>query len=111
VVTEGRLKASLRAIQPAPWKIPGDYPWHRAFAEDARPLTPGQPVKLSFDMMPASYVYKAGHRIQVTVRGADPRERLRGEGLAKRIRVYADRDHPSLIRLPIVRTAKVVAYK
>lgn len=111
VVTEGRLKASLRATATPNWKIPGTYPWHRAFAEDVQPLTPGEPVKLSFDMMPSSWLFKAGHRIQITIRGADERERLRDEGLARRIKVLADKDHPSIVRLPVVSGAKVVAVR
>ncbi len=111
VVTEGRLKASLRAAATPNWRIPGDYPWHRAFAEDVQPLTPGEPVKLSFDMMPSSWLFKAGHRIQITIRGADERERLRDDGLARRITVLADAAHPSMIRVPVVSTAKVVALR
>jgi uncharacterized protein len=111
VVTEGRLKASLRATATPNWKIPGDYPWHRSFVEDVQPLEPGKPVKLSFDMMPTSWLFKAGHRIQVTIRGADERERLREDGLASRITVFADAAHPSVLRVPVVGSSKVVAVK
>lgn len=111
VVTEGRLKASLRTTATPGWKIPGDYPWHRAFAEDVQPLNPGEPVKLSFDMMPSSWLFKAGHRIQITIRGADERERLRDEGLARRITVLADAAHPSVMRVPVVGRAKVVTVR
>jgi len=104
MVTEGRLKASVRATQDAPWKMFPGVPWHRAFVEDASPLTPGTPARLTFDLMPTSYIFKAGHRIQVTLTGADPRERLRDEsGLAKRIEVLADKAHPSWIDLPVVK--------
>ena len=102
-ITEGRLKASLRATAPAPWIMPGNMPWHRSFTEDAAPLEPGKPVQLAFDFMPTSYLFKAGHRIQITITGADPRERARDmSGLAKTITVYADRDHPSSVTLPII---------
>jgi uncharacterized protein len=111
VVAEGRLKASLRATAKPNWKIPGDYPWHRSFVEDVQPLTPGEPVKLSFDMMPSSWIFKAGHRIQITLRGADERERLRDGGLAKRITILADAAHPSAMRLPVAHSAKVVVLK
>jgi len=111
VVTEGRLKASLRATATPNWKIPGNYPWHRSFVEDVAPLKPGEPVKLSFDMMPSSWLFKAGHRIQITVRGADERERLREDGLANRITVLADAAHPSVMRIPVVNSAKIVALK
>jgi uncharacterized protein len=111
VVTEGRLKASLRAAATPNWKIPGDYPWHRAFVEDVQPLIAGEPVRLSFDMMPSSWLFKAGHRIQITIRGADERERLRDEGLARRITVLSDAAHPSVMRVPVVTATKVVALK
>jgi putative CocE/NonD family hydrolase len=101
VVTEGRLKASLRAVAVAPWKMPPSIPWHRAYQEDAQPLKPGEPAKLAFELMPSSYRFKAGHRIQLTVAGADYRERAREPGgLAGTVTVYADRDHPSSISLP-----------
>ena len=111
VVTEGRLKASLRGIASSPWQLPGNYPWHRAFARDAEPLRSNQPAQLTFDLMPTSYVFKAGHRIQLTIRGADPRERLRGEGLAQRITVLAGKEHPGELILPVATSAKVVAVR
>jgi putative CocE/NonD family hydrolase len=103
VVTEGRLMASLRAEAQAPWKMPGDIPWHRAFTEDAQPLKPGEAVRVRFDMMPTSWLFRAGHRVQVTVSGADPRERERPmDRLAKTITVLADKAHPSSVTLPII---------
>ncbi|MFM6852668.1 MAG: CocE/NonD family hydrolase [Sphingopyxis sp.] len=102
VVSEGRLKASLRQLATAPWALPG-LPWHRAHAQDAAPLTPGQPVRLQFDILPTSYVFAAGHRVQFTLMGADHRERARPEtGLPTRITIISDRAHPSTVHLPIV---------
>jgi putative CocE/NonD family hydrolase len=102
-ITEGRLKASVRATHEAPWEMPGDIPWHRAFEEDANSLEPGKPVRLTFDFLPTSWVFRAGHRPQVTITGADPRERARDEnGLAKRLSIYADKEHASSVVLPVV---------
>ena len=42
-------------------------PWHRNAPEDVKPLTPGEPAELVFDLRPVSYVIKAGHRIRVTI--------------------------------------------
>jgi len=53
--------------------------------------------------MPTSYIVKAGHRIQLTLTGADPRQRARDPGLAKTISIYADAAHPSAIDLPIAK--------
>lgn len=103
VVTEGRLKASLRKLGDAPWVMLGT-PWHRAYAEDAQPLVPGQPGRLTFDLLPTSYVFRRGHRIQFTVTGSDHRERARDEQpVPPRITVLSDSAHPSAVTLPVVR--------
>jgi putative CocE/NonD family hydrolase len=103
VVTEGRLKASLRKTADAPWRMPAGVPWHRSFAEDAEPLKAGEPARLVFELMPTSYIFKSGHRIQLTLAGADYRERAReATGLARTVTLYADRAHPSSVTLPII---------
>jgi len=102
VVTEGRLKASLRKPGTAPWTLPG-LPWHRAFAEDVQPLQPGVPVRLQFDLMPTSYVFAKGHRIQFTFTGSDYRERARDlQSQPAAITLISDKAHPSTISLPVV---------
>lgn len=102
VVTEGRLKASLRKLGQAPWALPG-LPWHRAYAEDVEWLKPGEPVRLVFDLMPTSYVFAKGHRIQITVTGSDHRERARdAKAQPAAITLLSDKAHPSSISLPLV---------
>jgi len=102
VVTEGRLKASLRKEAPSPWKMPTGVPWHRAYKEDAQPLKPGEAVRLHFDMMPTSWVFRKGHRMQITVTGSDHRERARDIATPPRITVYFDRAHASSVALPVI---------
>ncbi|MEN9684033.1 MAG: hypothetical protein RLZZ427_1784 [Pseudomonadota bacterium] len=102
VVTEGRLKASLRKLNPAPWALPG-LPWHRAFGEDVQPLEAGVPVRLQFDIMPSSYVFAKGHRIQFTFTGSDHRERARDpQSQPAEITLISDKAHPSSVSLPLV---------
>lgn len=102
VITEGRLKASLRKLGEAPWAMPG-IPWHRAFAEDAQPLQPGVPVRLQFDVMPTSWVFQPGHRVQFTFTGADWRERARDpHSQPAAITLISDKAHPSSVSLPFV---------
>jgi putative CocE/NonD family hydrolase len=102
VVTEGRLKASLRKEAQAPWAMPPGVPWHRSYQEDAQPLKAGEPVRLRFDMMPTSWLFRKGHRMQITVTGSDHRERARDIAAPPRITVYFDRAHPSTVSLPII---------
>jgi putative CocE/NonD family hydrolase len=101
VITEGRLKASLRALSPAPFAVAAT-PWHRSYAEDSRPLLPGQAVTLQFDLLPTSYRVPAGHRIGLTVMGADYRERLRDPSVAgTTITVLSAAADPSWLDLPV----------
>jgi putative CocE/NonD family hydrolase len=102
VVTEGRQRLSLRKLDTAPYQLPG-IPWHRSYAEDALPVQPGQNVSLRFAMLPTSYVFKAGHRLQITITGADHRQRdVAASAQGARVTVSADLANGSFIELPIV---------
>lgn len=108
VVTEGRLKASIRKTSDAPWNNIG-IPWHRGYAEDAAPLKTGEPARLQFAMLPASYVFKKGHKLQVTVTGWDWRER-QAPKTASTIRILNDGKHRSTVTLPYAPATYKVAY-
>ena len=69
-VTEGQLRASHRRLAPAPYDRMG-LPYHRSYAEDRLPLVPGAPAELCFDLQPVSFLFRAGHRVRVTVTCAD----------------------------------------
>jgi putative CocE/NonD family hydrolase len=102
VVTEGRLKASLRALNPAPYRMPVAV-WHRAYAEDLQPVVPGAGMELFFAMMPTSYVFKAGHRVQLTITGADHRERDRDPAInGTTLTLHSSSLAASYIDLPLV---------
>jgi putative CocE/NonD family hydrolase len=63
---DGQLRASFRKLNTPPYDNLG-LPYHRCFAEDEKPLTPGEPAELVFDMAPLSYVFRAGHRIRLVI--------------------------------------------
>ncbi len=101
-VGDGRLKASMRQTHEPPFDNLS-LPWHRGYEEDAQPLVPGAPTELSFNMLPMSYVFKAGHRIRLVITSAvggwfvniptyDP---------PSQISVFRDAEHPSSITLPL----------
>lgn len=101
-VTEGRLRASLRAEATPPFKVPGT-PWHRAFQEDSRLLAAGEAARLRFDLLPTSHVFAAGHRVRLTLAGADYRERERDPSVdGMRLRLLGDPREPAVLELPIV---------
>lgn len=102
-VTDGRLRASWRALATPPWgKTP--QAWHRGNAADLQPLIAGRPAELVFDFFPISYVFRAGHRIRVSI-ATSIGERYQDPPLAagKRptLTLYRDAAHPSAIALPV----------
>jgi putative CocE/NonD family hydrolase len=102
VVSEGRQRASLRKVVKARWDSIGT-PWRRSWEEDHEPLRAGEPVKVSFDLLAVSYVFKQGHRIRIAVAGADPRERARQEVVpAPTLTVHTGGDTPSSVVLPFM---------
>jgi len=102
IATDGRLKGSLRALGTPPYTYLG-LPWHRSFEEDAMPFTPGEPAELVFDCLPLSHVFKSGHRVRLTITGADPREKDREQfSPPPKITVFFNSTHSSYITLPII---------
>ncbi|WGM48125.1 Putative serine esterase [Brevundimonas sp. NIBR10] len=105
VVSEGRQRASLRHVVEAPWNTMGT-PWRRSWAEDHQPLVAGTPVKVSFDLLAVSYVFKAGHTLRVSITGSDARERARVEvAPAPTLSVHFGGDTPSSVVIPFRPTA------
>jgi putative CocE/NonD family hydrolase len=103
VITDGRLKASLRATHKASWDVLGT-PWYRAEARDARWLVPGQPTQLKIDVLPLSHVFQAGHRVRLVITGADVRESLRTEyDPAPVLTVFRSAPKASKLVLPVTK--------
>jgi predicted acyl esterase len=100
VGVEGKLRASLRALAKAPYETMG-LPWHPFTAASAEPLVPGVPVEAQFEFLPTSYVFKAGHRIRLTLQFADARSTPKVEP-APVITVLHRRGAMSLLELPLV---------
>ncbi|WP_260599002.1 CocE/NonD family hydrolase [Sphingomonas endolithica] len=74
IVSFGRLAASHRKLGRAPYDRL-DLPYHSGLRADALPMVPGKAAELAFSMVPRAYTFAAGHRIRVTLTGADPRQR------------------------------------
>lgn len=104
IVTHGRLRASHRDEQRAPYRDFMGLPYHSGERAAARALVPGEPVRMRLDLLPTSTIVKAGHRLQVRVAGADPRQRSRNVQFdpPPTIRILRDAKHASQLDLPIV---------
>ena len=95
----GRLRASLRKTSEPPYQN-FDLPFHPSNQADVTPLVPGEPVKLSFDLLPTSQVFKAGHRIRLLLSFAEAvTPKLMP---APELTLYRDAAHPSALTLPII---------
>jgi putative CocE/NonD family hydrolase len=99
VVSDARQKASLARLSEPPYEFLG-LPFHRGHAEDATALVPGQPVRVSFDFLPVSYVWTAGHRLQITVTSADPRERFRRPSPTPTLTLHFGGERASVVKMP-----------
>ena len=99
-VSEGVLRASHRGLAEAPWDNLG-LPFQRSFAEDVEPLPDGEPGELVMDLQPTATVFNAGHRIRVTIMGADA-DNIELPSVAPTIQVHRTAAHPSRIVLPVV---------
>ena len=97
---EGKLRASMRALAAAPYENLG-LPWHPGTEASRQPLEPGKPVELVFDFMPTSYLFKAGHRMRVTLQFSDARATAKLEP-APQVTVFNGGAFPSRIILPVI---------
>jgi predicted acyl esterase len=100
VGVEGKLRASMRTLAKAPYDTFG-LPWHPGTEASRQPLQPNVPVELEFDFMPMSYVFKAGHRIRVTLQFSDARATAKVDP-APDVTVFARPGAQSRIVLPVI---------
>jgi putative CocE/NonD family hydrolase len=103
-VTEGILRGIHRKVgeDPSAWDRPT--PYHSFRSEDARPMVPGEVTELSFGFQPTSVLFRAGHRIRISIAGHDASafRRIPAVGTPE-LRVQRNARYPSSIELPVIR--------
>jgi putative CocE/NonD family hydrolase len=78
-ITEGQLRAGFHKLQDPNlqtrglWDVRPELPWHGFREEDydANAFEDGQILNLRFDLQPTSWVFTEGHRIRISIAGAD----------------------------------------
>jgi uncharacterized protein len=101
-ITEGQLRGSHRATAPAPYDN-FSLPYHRGFASDSRPLTPGELTEFVFDLQPTSIQFHAGNRIRITLTGADKDTfDTPTQSPSPTIEIERGGAHASYVELPII---------
>ena len=100
-VTEGVLRASHRKLSTPPFRN-FDLPWPSSQVGEATPL-PNEPAELVFDLLPTAKRFRPGHRIRVTIQGADRDTHKKViPNPPPVVSIYRDARRPSRIVLPIV---------
>ncbi|MEP7211420.1 MAG: CocE/NonD family hydrolase [Alphaproteobacteria bacterium] len=94
----GQLRASHRTLAKAPYNNLG-LPWMTHREADAKPLPANAPTELKFALLPMSYIFKAGHKVRVTLTFVDPQRR--SEGISP-VTVLSGPATPSAIVLPVI---------
>lgn len=101
-VSEGSLRASNRAVSDPGYNYLG-LPYHSGKQADRKPLTPGEPVELAFDLFPTSNIFDAGNRLRITITGADKANAETPEvSPAPRLTVYRGAGRASYIEVPVI---------
>lgn len=82
LVTEGQLRANYHSLRPISEMVTGEgpsisvrpeLPWQGFDAADydAQPLSAERKLRLVFDLMPTSWIFRKDHRIRLSIAGAD----------------------------------------
>lgn len=101
-VTEGELRALHRQLSDADPPYALLVPYRTFSRADAAPLVAGGAVELTFDLLPTSYLFRAGHRIRVAVACADRDHFALIPPAPPTITVYREARRASHVVLPMV---------
>jgi len=103
-ITEGMLRASHRALAEAPWDNFG-LPFHPSTKRARLKKFPAEPVELVFDLLGTATVIDEGHRLRVTIAGADTphHDRYPKGGSAPTITIFRNREYGSYVELPMMK--------
>jgi putative CocE/NonD family hydrolase len=104
IVTHGRLRASFRSEQAPPFSNYMGLPYHRGNREDVKPLTPGERTRMRIELLPTSTIVKSGHRLRLSISGADPRQRSRSVQFdpPPTIGIFGGGNADSALLLPVI---------
>ncbi len=70
-ITEGQLRLLHRKLSSARPPYRTTYPYRTFAAKDSAPLVPGRMETVTFQLLPTSVLFRAGHRIRIAIAGAD----------------------------------------
>lgn len=98
-VTDGMVRASRTTLGRPPYDNFG-LPYHPARARDTVRLS-DRPTELVLDLLPTSYLFRAGNRIRLTITGAD-RDNFPVVPVAPTVTIHRSARFRSYLELPII---------
>jgi putative CocE/NonD family hydrolase len=102
-ITEGLLRASHRALSPAPFASFG-LPFHTHFQTDLLPVQPGEPFELVFDLLPTAYRFSPGKQLRISLAFADADNFTTPIFTpAPKVQLLHNQSHPSYMEVPVVK--------
>ncbi|MFI5317784.1 MAG: CocE/NonD family hydrolase [Myxococcota bacterium] len=102
-VSEGQFRAihrALRSADEAPYALA--VPYHSFLRADAKPLVAGETAELVFDLLPISHLFGRGHRLRLSLAGADRDQFEELPDAATRWQVERGAGAASHLELPVV---------
>ena len=100
-VTEGQFRPMHRkVITGSDYKYVG--PFHSYREADIMPLKSGETVRLQFDLLPISYLFKKGHQLRVSIAGCDDGHFDLPVDKPEIITVNFSDEYPSQIIIPVI---------
>ncbi len=100
-VTEGLLRALLRAEAACPPNHRTAWPYHSFSRADAAPMPIGEPQLLRFALLPTGWRFRAGSRIRLSIAGADADHCAQvPQGRPPTLTLHWGGEHASCIDLP-----------
>ena len=106
-VTEGLFRPMHRKVHESPenYNYPG--PYHSYKKSDVLPLVPGETVRLKFDLLPISYLFKEGHSLRVSIAGCDDGHFDLPEIRPENFTVSFSEEYPSRIIIPEIKKSQL----
>ncbi len=101
MVTEGMLRGIHRKVAEDTDSYKQIGPYHSYTQADMEYLTPGEVTEFAMDLLPISYLFQKGHRIRVSIAGAD---KLHFDTLpesASKLELHCTPQYPSRVVLPV----------
>jgi uncharacterized protein len=106
-LTEGVLRGSRRKVSPDPPPYWQAGPYHSLKRADYMPMIPDELTELSFALFPTSALIRPGHKIRISLAGADKDYYVRIPEIGNQVwRVSLRANAPSFIDLPVIQSNK-----